>query len=163
MDKKLLRIIFVVLVVVIAGGVYLCSQKGFFSSKEGTVPDDTATETPQGEVQEGRGDIYASAEEVVALTGLANELKPIFSEACGGAKLISLNRDFPAPGFDMMVYVWENEPTEEKLISAFEENGYELVMPGEILIFEKENIVVEVDWSYQREEQEIVVLTAEKE
>jgi len=99
----------------------------------------------------------------VVPTGLASELKSIFSEVCGGAKLTTLNYNFPAQGADMLVYVWKNKPTEEKLKNAFEKNGYEIEESGEVLNLKKGGLYLTVDWaSPDREEgQEIVVLTAE--
>lgn len=120
--------------------------------------------TPQGEGQEeGQKDLYGSTQEIALPTGLASELKSIFSEVCEGAKLTTLNYNFPTRETDMLVYVWKNKPTEEKLISAFEKNGYEIEMPGDILIVKKGNTGLSVDWVYQMEEQEIVVLVGKEE
>ena len=171
-NKKVLIVVFVV---VIAGLTYFGYQKGFFNGGtidkgtiDGGIPGDgenIETRTPQGEGQEkGQKDPYASAQGITAPTGLASELKSIFSEVCDEAKLTTLNYNFPVQGSDMLVYVWKNKPTEEKLISVFEKNGYELEMPGGILIVKKGNLVLSVDWSNQpEEEQEIVVLAGEGE
>ena len=144
----------------------------------GTIPggemfpggENTGTVTPQGEGQEeGQKDPYSSAQEIVVPTGsaagLASELKSIFGEVCGGAKLTTLNYNFPVQGSDMLVYVRKNKPTEEKLTSAFEKNGYELEGSGEILFAKKGGLTLTVDWaSPDREEgQEIVILTTKEE
>jgi len=144
----------------------------------GTIPggemfpggENTGTVTPQGEGQEeGQKDPYSSAQEIVVPTGsaagLASELKSIFGEVCGGAKLTTLNYNFPVQGSDMLVYVRKNKPTEEKLTSAFEKNGYEIEMPGEILIVKKGGLSLTVDWASpdREEEQEIVILTTKEE
>ncbi len=133
------------------------------------IPDgggDTGTGTIPGDGQEEeQTDPYGSAEETAAPAGLPSELKSIFSGVCGEAKLTILNYNFPAQGSDMLVYVWKNKPTEEKLTSAFEENGYELEGAGEILYLRKGNTILVVDWaSSDREEgQEIVVLAGKAE
>lgn len=129
------------------------------------VPEGGVVPDGEPEVKGEPADIYGSAKEIAAPTGLASELKSILSGACGGAKLTILNYDFPVPGADMMVYVWKNKSTEEKLISAFEKNGYEIEMPGEILMVRKGNLFLTVDWaSADREEgQEIVVLVQKEE
>ena len=172
-NKKVLIVVFVV---VIAGLAYFGYQKGFFNGGtidkgtiDGGIPGDgenIETRTPQGEGQEkGQKDPYASAQGITAPTGLASELKSIFSEVCDEAKLTTLNYNFPVQGSDMLVYVWKNKPTEEKLTSAFEKNGYEIEMPGEILIVKKGGLSLTVDWASQdREEgQEIVILTTKEE
>ena len=124
----------------------------------------TETGTPAEGIQKnGQSGVYGSAQEIAAPTGLPGELKSIFSEACGEIKLTTLNYDFPTPGADMLVYVWKNKPTEEKLISAFEKKGYKLDSAGEILFFKKNNLIYTIDWASadRAEGQEIVVL-AEK-
>ncbi len=182
MNKKI-GIILGVLIVAVAGAVYFGYQSGLFTKEGaggalpggGVIPGgggNTVTETPQGGEQgagqTGQKGVYASAEEIAAPTGLPSELKSIFSEACGGAKLTTLNYNFPAQGADMLVYVWKNEPTEEKLISAFEKNGYKIEESGGggmLYVKKGNNISLVVDWaSPDREEgQEIVVLAGKEE
>ncbi|MDP1629111.1 MAG: hypothetical protein Q8L57_00670 [bacterium] len=136
------------------------------------MPDGAMPGTPQGEGQEeGQKDPYGSAQEIKVPTGsavgLASELKAIFSEVCGGAKLTTLNYNFPAQGADMLIYVWKNKPTEEKLRSALVKNGYEIEEGGfsDILFAKKGNLFLTIDWaSLDREEgQESVVLAGKEE
>jgi hypothetical protein len=150
-----------------------CTQENIekMYSGGGMIPggeENTGIETPQGGGQEGQGDPYGSAQEITAPIGLASELKSIFSEVCNGAKLTTLNYNFPAQGSDMLVYVWKNKPTEEKLRSALVKNGYEIEEGGfsEILFAKKEGkFSLIVDWaSPDREEgQEIVVMAGKEE
>ena len=151
---------------VLISGVIMLMGAGCVK-KEPVSPEPTSTtgiETPQGAGQEaGQNNPYNSAEEIAAPTGLASELKSIFSEACGGAKLTTLNYNFLGQGFDMLVYVWKNKPTEEKLISVFEKNGYEIEESGTILLVKKKSLSIQVDWSNQLEEQQIVVLAGQEE
>ena len=137
-------------------------------AKNSPVPTTPTTKTETGTLAEGTqkngpSGVYGSAQEIAAPTGLPDELKSIFGEVCGEIKLTTLNYDFPTPGADMLVYVWKNKPMEEKLISAFEKNGYELDGAGEILFFKKNNLIYTIDWASadRAEGQEIVVL-AEK-
>jgi len=156
MNKKIYGVAFFLVGVLVLMGAGCAKNE---AASLASMPN-TETGTPQGA---GNADLYNSAEEIAAPAGLASELKSIFSEVCGGAKLTTLNYDFPAQGADMLVYVWKNKPTEEKLISAFEKKGYELDGAGEILFFKKGNLTYTIDWASadRADGQEIVVL-AEK-
>jgi hypothetical protein len=61
-------------------------------------------------------------------------------------------------GSDIYVYVWKNRPTEEKMISAFEKNGYSIESPGEPLMAKKGETQIVVSWDAQVKEQEIGVM-----
>ena len=172
-NKKVLIVVFVV---VIAGLAYFGYQKGFFNGGtidkgtiDGGIPGDgenIETRTPQGEGQEkGQKDPYASAQGITAPTGLASELKSIFSEVCGGVKLITVYNDFSGPGTDLFIYVWKNKPTEEKLINAFVKNGYEHEpgVSGGMFDVKKGSLALTVDWTSEEYQQEIGVQTYQGE
>ena len=114
------------------------------------VPDTIATESPDK--------FYNSVEEISSPNALAGELKSILGEACGGAKLTIFNHNLPTQGTDELIYVWKNKPTEEALIGVFEKNGYKIEFSGGIGIAEKGNSTLSVDWYYQLEDHEIVIL-----
>jgi len=163
MNKKIFGIAFLLAGVLILAGAGCGSQNVIDAEKQTGVnppvagqgiPDSIATESPDK--------FYNSTEEIAAPAGLASELKSIFAEACNGAKLTTFNRDFPAQGADMLVYVWKNKPTEEELISAFKKNGYTIEESGGggMLLVEKENGALTVDWDSpdRADGHEIVIL-----
>jgi len=158
------KIKFLTILVLISGVIILmgagCAKKG--SVFPASTPKTGTVTSQRGEQGAGQKDPYSSAQEIVVPAGLVSELKSIFSEVCGGAKLTTLNYNFPGQGSNMLVYVWKNKPTEEKLKNAFEKNGYEIEESGEVLNLKKGSLYLTVDWaSPDREEgQEIVVLTA---
>lgn len=153
MHKKIFGAIFIlvgVLVLMSAG----CVKNGPVSP---TTTPNTGTGTLQGGgEEEEKTDLYGSAEEISPSNALASELKTIFGEACGGVKLTEEFLPTSVTGH-MLVYVWKNKPTAEKLENAFKKNGYEIEIGGEALIVKKGNIVLGISWVEEMDSQEIGV------
>jgi len=127
--------------------------------------NDGGSGAPAGEGEENSADIYGSVEEIAAPAGLPSELKSLLSEACGEVKLTTLTYNLAGMNTDLMVYTWKNKPTEEKLMSLFKKNGYEVeTVLGETLLAKKGNLSVNVQWvgsSLEVEQQILVELTRE--
>ena len=138
-------------------------------AKEETVtPPPSGGEIPTGylppvtDEDQNPADLYASAKEISSPTALAGELKSIFNEVCGGVKLKQEFMPTAMTGH-MLVYVWKNEPTAEKLESAFESHGYSIELGGEALIVKKGTTLLAVSWVEEEESQEIGVLITTEE
>lgn len=119
--------------------------------------DSIATESPNK--------FYNSVEEIVAPTGLPSELKSLLSEACGEVKLTTLTYNLAGTNTDLLVYTWKNKPTEEKLMSLFKKDGYEVEMlVVGIFTATKDRSSLTVDWnSPDREDLHEIVVSAATE
>jgi hypothetical protein len=108
------------------------------------------------EKPEAKTDLYTEAQAIAVPAGLPTELKAIFSEVCGSVKLTTDLQPNVMTG-KMLVFVWKNKPTGEKIESAFIKAGYTVDLAGDLPFFKKGNVVIEVNWLDQIENQEIVV------
>ena len=120
---------------------------------------------PAGEGEEDSADVYGSAEEIATPAGLPSELKSLLSEACGEVKLTTLTYNLAGMNTDLMVYTWKNKPTEEKLMSLFKKNGYEVeTLVVGIFTATKDRSFLTVDWnSADREEGHEIVVSSDHE
>lgn len=100
---------------------------------------------------------YGSAQEIATPNAVADELKSIISEACGGVKFTRATQD-PLSKADLLVYIGKDEPTEAKLTNVFTKNGYNLDAPGEALMFSKGGKNFVITWANEPGSHEIVVM-----
>lgn len=129
MNKKNIFIAFLlsgVLIVVCAG----CGNK-----KLGDVQKQTDANT---------ADICGSTKEISSSNSLTNELKSIFDEACGEAKLTEDIQQDSSEG--TLVFIWKNKPEADKLESVFKKHGYKIEISGESVIAAKDNTTLNISW-----------------
>lgn len=122
---------------------------------EAVTPPGTGVGTPPGEGEKNT-DLYSSAREISSSKALAGELKSIFSEACGAVKFTEEFLPNNVTGH-MLIYVWRDKPTEEKLESAFIKHGYSIESPGSPIFVTKGNVELAVSWEEELYKQEIGV------
>lgn len=137
------------------GGASGLPGMGGLSNFGGGIPGDGENTGLGNLPEEESKDLYASAKEISSPNAVASEVKSILGEACGGVKLTEVYPNASGPGNDMVVYVWKDKPTEEKLISAFEKEGYEMESPGSPLFVKKGNVEVVISWEEEMDSQEI--------
>lgn len=111
---------------------------------------------PNPETGKNPADYYGKAKEITSSEALAGELKSIFSEACGAVKFTQEFLPNNVTGH-MLIYVWRDQPTEEKLESAFIKHGYSIELPGSPIFVTKGNLELAVSWEEELYKQEIGV------
>lgn len=123
----------------------------------------TTPQTPSTVASETKNsaDIYASAQEAALPGALASEVKSILAKSCGEIKFTQALLD-PLSKSTIWVYIWKNEPTEEKLLDAFQAAGYTIDVPGEPFFATKGKSTLIVSWSAELESQEIAVMLTQK-
>lgn len=102
-------------------------------------------------------DIYSSAKDISSTNPLAGEVESILKDACGAVKLTQVLKD-PISKSDILVYVWKDKPTTEKLENAFIKNGYTAEILGETIIANKGTTILAISWLEEMDSQEIGVM-----
>lgn len=148
MDRKIFGLILIIGAVVLIGAG--CGGNKNSTNGGGQATENVALSTENENVNST--DIYGSAKEIAMPNALARELKSILGEACGEVKF---THQYALGGTSILVFVWKDKPTAEKLENAFKNGGYSIEVPGEALIVKKGNLVLAVSWVEEMDKQEI--------
>ncbi len=186
MSKKVIILIIVLVIILVLGiGGYFGAKKVIQIGKEkgwsflqeqiekAEKGEGVLDKLPIGEEGEEEEDIYKSAKEVKTVSGVAAEISPelksIFTEVFGGAKLTSFTSGFVGPGSAIIVYTTKKILKAEDsnvLISTLEGKNY--TIQGHTISANESSVIaikgnLQLVISYQEGEQEVSIMAYKEE